>query len=92
MILAFLACGYPPEDFMADVDAASCQWQADCYDYESFEACMDGAEASRGDPPDCAYDADAARECVWEYEARECPEGGEGDAGVPAACLEVWGC
>jgi len=93
MMLVFLiACGYPAEEFMADVDEAACEWQTDCYEYESLSACISDAEAARESPPECAYDSDAAEECVWQYEERECPDGDAGEAGVPAACLDVWDC
>ena len=93
LALALVGCSYPEEDFLDDFDAASCDWQADCYDYQDHAECMAVAQESRTAIPDaCTYDPKAARECVRDYESISCPNGAEHAAAVPAACGEVWSC
>jgi len=86
-------CSYPEEDFRDDLDAASCDWQTDCYGYQSYDGCIVEAQESRSEIADgCTYSADAARECVRDYAAIDCPDGDEHSAAVPSACEVVWDC
>lgn len=92
-ILLAIGCSYSEEEFLDDFDAASCDWQTDCYDYGSFEGCLAEAQASRTELPDaCTYDPKAARECVRDYESIDCPDGIEYFATIPEACEQVWDC
>lgn len=92
-LLVCVGCGYPEAAFRDDLDAAACDWQTDCYSYQSHGACVAEAEASRTEVDDsCTYDPDAARECVRDYAAIDCPDGDEHAAAVPAACEAVWSC
>ena len=94
LTVLFLAmgCAYPEESFLDDFDAASCDWQTDCFSYQDHEECLSAAADSRTVIPDaCTYDPDAARECVQDYAAIDCPAGAS-DAALPEACASVWDC
>ncbi len=91
MIWLLVACGYPVERFQEDFDEASCQWQADCYDYQSVETCIAESSSSWDGVEACSYDEDAARECVKDTNKMPCPDEEEGVV-FPDACAEVWSC
>ena len=93
VLLLAVGCTYPEEDFLDDFDRESCAWQTDCYDYQDEQTCLSEAEASRSELPDtCTYDPKAARECVRDYAAIDCPDGVEYVATIPVACEGVWNC
>ena len=90
-----IGCAYPEETFRDDLDAAACDWKTDCYGYQDYAACLTEARESRDPVPDsCTYDADAARECVQDYGAIDCPLSDDpfDQAAAPMACLFVWQC
>ncbi len=91
-LLLAAGCAYPEETFLDDFDAASCDWQTDCFSYQEHAECLRVAVDSRtGIPDSCTYDPDAAQECVQDYAAIDCPAGSS-DAALPAACASVWDC
>ena len=93
ILLLAVGCAYPEEDFLDDFDQESCAWQTDCYGYQDEQTCLSEAAASRSTISDsCTYDPQAARECVRDYEAIDCPNGSDYGATVPAACAQVWNC
>ena len=93
LLLLWVGGGYPEDEFRDALDAESCQWQADCYDYESADTCIAAARESRTPvSDDCTYDPHAARECIDDYRLVDCPDGDEYIATVPEACTLVWDC
>ncbi|MFT4979066.1 MAG: hypothetical protein ACI8S6_004976 [Myxococcota bacterium] len=94
LMLALGCAPYTKEQFADDLDAASCDWQADCFGYQDTEQCIVDAQASRDGPPGagCDLDEGAAEECVADFERMACPDAEEEDVVFPEACLAAWSC
>jgi len=90
-LMSLAACGYSEESYLEDEAAAACTFTVDCYPglYDSVDECI----TLRGEPvvtAGCAYDAQAAADCVDGLEAMSCPEEGAAPA-FPVACDSVYG-
>ncbi|MEL6347626.1 MAG: hypothetical protein AAFV53_31250 [Myxococcota bacterium] len=93
MILALACAEYAEEDFLDDLDAESCHWQTDCYNYQTYDDCLSSAKAGRTESPaTCTFNPDAAEECIRDYPSVDCPGPGGDDAAVPTACMDAWDC
>ena len=91
--LCLSGCAYTEEEFREEFDAASCDWQADCYDYQDYAECLEQARAAREPAPSgCELDRRSAQDCVDDYAAIDCPNGAGLSAELPASCMEVWIC
>ena len=90
-----VGCSYPEDTFRDDLDAAACDWKTDCFSYQDYADCLTEARESREPvPSSCTYDPAAARECVQDYSAVDCPLQDDltDQAAVPLACQLVWEC
>jgi len=86
LIALVLACAYPEEEFVADYDAAVCDWKTDCEDYQNEDECVGEASFSG---TDCVYDSEGAKECVAGIDQMPCPSG---EPDWPVHCTAVWDC
>ncbi|MCB9765299.1 MAG: hypothetical protein H6739_36330 [Alphaproteobacteria bacterium] len=92
LILGIAGC-YPYEDYLADENAATCDWWQRCdmlgpLGYDDVDDCVSEAEGwDAQDPPDCeVYDAGAAKDCVEGLQQMAC---GEETPEYPAACAQA---
>lgn len=89
LLVALLAGCLGEDGFQARYDEQLCAWRADCFG-DGFESCLDAA-ADDWSSTGCAFDREAARDCLKDLEFMDCP-GEHEDAGLPYACAEVWTC
>ncbi len=85
-----LSCGYAPDDYQADVAAASCQLTIDCMGFwDTVDECVAAQQVE--DTRGCEYDATAAKDCVEALESTRCGDGSDIPA-EPVVCQSVWTC
>jgi hypothetical protein len=73
LVLLASACAYESVDFEFDVATAICECCRDCRKCDDyFTACMGSVGPDRPSYSDCAFDPQAARECVRAWKRRPC--------------------
>lgn len=92
-MLAWLACAYPEEQFVAELDEALCDWATRCLGEPEVTLETRGYCAQQSHVPEteCHYDQDHAQECVDELEWMVCV-GASNEVSLPAACDRVYRC
>lgn len=88
-----VGCGYSEATFQEEYVEVYCAWTVDCQFYDDESACREAySDFPAADRSDCEYDGRAARDCVNELDALECPTVENEPIAFPNACNAVWTC
>ena len=100
LVLSMAGCGPNSEHYVAEYVDLQCAFALECYDeavlefygWDSQETCVSdfGAQVATAVEGCATYDKAAAKQCLKEMEALQCPAEGE-DPTFPLICDTVYG-